>query len=183
MTTTDFIARHTEAGGTILRTSEENDRACIFLTPQGCGVHGDRPLVLPASTRWGAGSTAEGRERFGHMAPHPQTAGIYGTGATVADYLEQQGLAPFFDMSDRYEALYWRMLDVLERLDADELARRAERREAIDETEPGVAVSAWTDIDRTVAEFCQARGRTVPQDIDGLVAVHIEAVEAWLAAL
>lgn len=182
MTTTDFITRHTEAGGTVLRTSAENDRACIFLTPRGCGVHPDRPLVcrIYPLARW---VDAEGRESFGQMAPHPETAGIYGTGATVADFLDQQGIAPYFDMSDRYNAVYRRMVDVLESLEPEELDRRADRREAIDKTEPGVAASPWIDIDLTVTEFCKANARPVPADIEGAVAVHIEAIEAWIASL
>src|SRR5450759_4005289 len=71
MTTTDFIAQHTEAGGTILRSSDENDSACIFLTPKGCGVHPDRPVVcrIYPLARW---LDPEGRESFGHMTPHPE---------------------------------------------------------------------------------------------------------------
>ncbi len=36
----------------------------------------------------------DGDESFGHLTPHPQTAGIYGTRGTVDDYLTSQGLAP-----------------------------------------------------------------------------------------
>jgi uncharacterized protein len=182
MTTTDFIARHTEAGGTVLRTSEENDYACIFLNARGCGVHSDRPVVcrIYPLGRW---VDSEDRERFGRMEPHPETAGVYGTSTTVADFLDQQGVGPFFEMSERYEAVYQRMLEVLESLDPQEFERRTNRRDAVDEIEPGVAASPWLDIDRTVAEFCQANARPVPADIEGTVAVHIEAIEAWIASL
>ena len=37
----------------------------------------------------------DGHESFGHLTPHPKTEGIYGTGATVADYPDRQGAAPF----------------------------------------------------------------------------------------
>ena len=124
MTTTEFIALHTEAGGTMLRMRDENNRACIFLSEKGCGVHPDRPLAcrLYPLARW---VDSDGQESFGHLTPHPKTEGMYGTGATVGDYLDQQGAAPFFDVGDRYGAVYQRMVERLERLDADELLRRA----------------------------------------------------------
>src|SRR4030095_17242921 len=50
------------------------------------------------------------------MTPHPKTEGIYGAGATVGDYLDQQGAAPFFEMGDRYGAVYQRMVDQLKSL-------------------------------------------------------------------
>jgi hypothetical protein len=68
---------------------DENNRACIFLNQQGCGVHPDRPLAcrLYPLARW---VDADGTECFGHLTPHPKTEGIYGTSATVADYLDQR---------------------------------------------------------------------------------------------
>jgi Fe-S-cluster containining protein len=182
MTTTEFIEQHTEAGGTVLRMRDENDRACIFLNQQGCSVHPDRPLAcrLYPLARW---VDPEGNESFGHLTPHPNTEGIYGNSATVADYLDQQGVAPFFAMGDRYGAVYRRMVDVLENLDADELERRPNRRKDVEETVAGIAASPWIDIDKTVADFCKANGRPVPKDIENAVAIHIEAIESWVASL
>lgn len=182
ITTTQFIEQHTEAGGTVLRMEDENNRACIFLNQQGCGVHPDRPLAcrLYPLARW---VDADGKESFGQLTPHPKTEGIYGTCATVTDYLDQQCVVPFFDMGDRYGAIYQRMVDVLESLDADELDRRPNRRKDIEETVAGVAASPWIDIDKTVADLCKANARAIPKDIDGAVAVHIEAIESWVASL
>jgi Fe-S-cluster containining protein len=181
MTTTEFIERHTEAGGTVLRMQDENNRACIFLDQQGCSVHTDRPLAcrLYPLARW---IDADGHESFGHMTPHPKTEGIYGTSATLADYLDKQGVAPFFEMGDRYGAIYQRMLDVLESLDSDELEKRPDRRKDVEETASGIAASPWIDIDKTVTGFCKANRRPIPDDIDGVVAVHIEAIDAWIAS-
>jgi Fe-S-cluster containining protein len=182
MTTTEFIAQHTEAGGTVLRMNDENNRACIFLNQQGCSVHPDRPLacrLYPLARS----VDPEGHESFGHLIPHPETAGIYGTSATVADYLDQQGVAPFFAMGDRYGAVYQRMVDRLESLDPDELDRRPSRRNDVDETAPGLAASPWIDVDQTVADFCKTHRRPVPDDLEGTIAVHIEAIESWIASL
>jgi uncharacterized protein len=182
MTTTEFIAQHTEAGGTVLRMRDENNRACIFLNEQGCGVHPDRPLACRLYPLARSVDPA-GHESFGHLTPHPKTEGVYGAGATVGAYLEQQGAASFFEMGDRYGAVYQRMIDRLASLDADELQRRPSRRNDVDQTEPGFAASPWIDIDKTVSEFCDANRRPVPDDIEGTVAIHIEALETWVASV
>jgi Fe-S-cluster containining protein len=181
MTTTEFIARHTEAGGTMLRMHDENNSACIFLNQQGCSVHPDRPLAcrLYPLARW---VDPDRHESFGHLTPHPKTAGVYGTSATVGDYLDQQGIAPFFEMGDRYGAVYERMVSRLEGLESEEIDRRPSRRSDVDETEPGLAASPWIDVDKTVTEFCKANRRPIPDDIDGAVAIHIEALDSWIAS-
>ena len=180
LTTTEFTARHTEAGGTVLNTQE--DGACVFLGPRGCTVHPDRPLAcrLYPLARW---VDADGTESFGHLEPHPQTAGIYGTAGTVADFLESQGLAPYFTMADRYGELYERMGRVLERLAPDEHERRRERRAEMDEMDAGSVASSLMDVDATVAAYCEERGLPVPSDIDALVDLHVRAVGAWLDGL
>jgi len=181
MATTQYIERHTEAGGTVLRMRDENDRACIFLDDKGCSVHPDRPLacrLYPLARS----VDPDGNETFGHLAPHPNTKGVYGLGGTVGDYLDRQGAAPFFDMGDRYGAAYRRMVVRLECLDPDELLRRPARRNDVNETEPGLAASSWIDIDKTIAEFCNAHRRTIPDDVEGAVATHLEAIDLWVAS-
>jgi hypothetical protein len=183
LTTTEFIARHTEAGGTVLQNQGAAGAfACAFLTERGCGVHPDRPLVcrIYPLARW---VDPDGDESFGHLIPHPQTAGVYGTRGTVADYLDSQGLAPYFAMGDRYGAVYDRMVAVLERLDPDEGERRAERRAEVDEMDAGSLASAWMDVDAAVGAYCRSRSLPVPETVEGLVDRHIEAIEAWLTEL
>jgi uncharacterized protein len=184
MTTTEFIAQHTEAGGTLLRTNDSNRRACIFLTYRGCGVYSDRPFVCriyPLALY----RDTYGHERYSNMIPDPKTAGIYGTsgGGTVGDFLDQHETAPFFETSKRYGALYLRMLEALEKLDPEELDRHESRRDDVNKMATGSAASPWIDIDQTVADFCKAQGRVVPDDLEGTVAVHIEAIETWIASL
>ena len=117
------------------------------------------------------------------ISDHPNTKGVYGLRGSVADYLEQQGVAPFFDMGDRYGAAYRRMVERLECLGPDELQRRPGRRNDVDETEPGQAASSWIDIDRTIAEFCNANRRPIPVDIDEAVTIHLEAINSWITSL
>jgi len=125
----------------VLQTRE--DRSCVFLDERGCSVHPDRPLacrIYPLA-RW---VDPDGNESFGHLEPHPQTAGVYGDRGTVADYLEAQGLAPYFAMGDRYGVVYERMVDLLERMAPAESERRAERRAEIDEMDAGAVASSST---------------------------------------
>jgi len=171
LSTTEFIERKTEAGGTVLRSVAGGN--CIFLSAGGCSVHADRPLacrIYPLA-RW---VSAEGEESFGHLAPHPETAGIYGRAGTVRDYLDMQGVQPFFNVGDRYGELYARMLEVLEEIDPSELDQRQERRDAIDELPAGSRASSFMDIDATL-------GDAAPEDFDEAVNDHIRSVEKWLA--
>jgi|SRR5581483_5551737 len=174
ISTTEFIERYTEAGGTVLRSREEGN--CIFLGAHGCTVHPDRPLAcrLYPLARW---VSADGEESFGHLVPHPQTEGICGKSGTVEDYLDQQEAGPFFDMGDRYGALYEKMLALLEMLDPEELNRRQERRRAVDDLPSGSNASSWLDIDATLARGDDAR------DLEETVLHHLEAVEDWLKSL
>jgi uncharacterized protein len=180
LTTTEFFARHTEAGGTVLQTRD--DRSCVFLDERGCSVHPDRPLAcrLYPLARW---TDPDGNESFGHLEPHPETAGVYGDKGTVADYLAAQGLAPYFAMGDRYGALYERMVALLERLEPDESERRAERRAEVNEMEAGSMATSFFDVDATVGDYCRARNLAVPAEIDELIDFHIRAVNAWLDEL
>jgi uncharacterized protein len=174
ISTTQFIERHTEAGGTVLRPKENGD--CGFLSERGCSAHPDRPLAcrLYPLARW---VTPDGAESFGHLTPHPRTEGVYRSSGTVQDYLDQQQLAPFFEMSERYGKLYQRMVDILEKLDPAELDRRQERRAAVDELSAGTQASMWVDVDAAIKE---RKGLGADPSIEEAIARHIEEIETWL---
>jgi uncharacterized protein len=179
LSTTEFIERHTEAGGTVLRTKENGD--CGFLGERGCGVHPDRPLacrIYPLA-RW---VSSDGTESFGHLTPHTETEGVYGKSETVQDYLDHQQLAPFFEKSERYGKLYQRMVDALEKLDPDELDRRPDRRAAVDELPAGTLASIWVDIDATIADGNRS-SRDQYAGVDRAVDTHIEIIETWINSL
>jgi Fe-S-cluster containining protein len=177
ISTTQFIENHTEAGGTVLQTKENGD--CGFLGERGCGVHPDRPLacrIYPLA-RW---VSPDGEESFGLLTPHPNTEGVYGTSGTVQDYLDHQHLAPFFAMSERYGKLYQTMVDVLEKLDPEELDRRPERRAAIDELPAGTMASMWVDIDASIAG-ANTSGRSQHVSVEEAIDIHIQRIEAWIS--
>jgi len=96
----------------------------------------------------------------------------------VQDYLDHQQLAPFFEMSERYGKLYQKMVDMLEKLDPEELDRRSDRRAAIDELPAGTLASMWVDIDATNGVSFSSSDRS-GLGIDEAVARHIRAIEAW----
>jgi hypothetical protein len=101
----------------------------------------------------------------------------------VQQYLDRQGLAPYLAMADRYGDLYDRMLEILEYRDEAEAERRAELRAEFDELNTGTLSSPFLDVDATVRSHCARLGLPVPADVDALIELHIQAVEAWLASL
>jgi uncharacterized protein len=152
-----------------------------FSANAGVGCIPDRPLacrIYPLA-RW---VSPDGVESFGHLTPHPKTEGVYGKSGTVQDYLDQQRLVPFSEMSERYGKLYQRMVDMLEQLDPAELERRPERRAAVDELPAGTLASIWVDIDATIADANRSN-RDIHVSIEEAVDLHIGAIEAWLDAL
>jgi len=174
LTTTELLAACVEGGGVLLRVRP--DGGCVFLTERGCGVHPDRPLACRLYPL-GRNIDAQGRERFGHLPPHPQTAGVYGRDGTVGDYLSRQGVEPYFAVGARYAGLYQRMVAVLARL--AEGGVEAEAAAA-----PGMGpASPWLDVDATVAAYCRERDLAPPATLEEAVDLHIRAVDAWLEGL
>ena len=82
-------------------------------------------------------------------------------------------------MSERYGTLYQKMVDVLEKLDPEELDRRSDRRAAIDELPAGTLASMWVDIDATNGVSSLGSDDS-GLGIDEAMAGHIGAIEAWL---
>lgn len=176
-TTTEFLARYTERNGTALRRTEEG--ACVFLTPQGCGVHQDRPLVCrlyPLGRRVSAG----GEETFHELAPHPQTEGVYGVDGTVEDFLVRQGTQPFMEAVERYVDLTGRMAITIQ----SSINKSGELHDEMNNIIEGVnrqniMAQDWFDMDRVLARVCAARNIPVPSDLTGKMNLHIQAVEEW----
>lgn len=175
MSTTEFLARYTERSGTALRRTQTG--ACVFLTPQGCSVHSDRPLVCrlyPLGRRM----SADGEETFREVEPHPQTAGVYGENGTVQNFLDRQGVQPFIEAVDRYVELVGRMISAVHMAMNNNDIVRADVQNMIEDVSrrnDGV-VPDWFDMDRVLARFCTARHVSVPSDITEKMNLHIQAV-------
>lgn len=170
LSTTEFIAKHTQSGGTVLRTTEQGN--CGFLGPMGCTVHADRPLACRLYPL-GMQVSPEGEITFGSLHPHPQTEGVYGTDGTVANYLATQGTDPFLAANAAYEKLYEHMVSVLAKIDDSELAQRPERRAKINDMDTGTLASAWMDIDGIAG---QADGE-IELPLEEQVLAHIRRLE------
>ncbi len=174
--TTEFLARYTERSGTALRRGEAG--ACVFLTPQGCEVHQDRPLVCRLYPL-GRHVTGERGEEFHELHPHPETEGEYGTAGTVQTFLERQEADPFIEAADQYVELVGRLVTALRaRGEADAAAMRKIPHVFDESTADGIP--EWLDMDRTVARYCGDRLLSVPTDLREKMRVHIQAIEAGL---
>jgi Fe-S-cluster containining protein len=166
--TTDFAARYLE-DGVFLRRVERG--ACVFLGPEGCTVHPDRPLVCRLYPL-GRHVAPSGEVTYSHHEPHPETEGVYGREGTIAGFLDRQGVAPFTAAADRYLAILQRLFD------AWRVAPAAETPEAADGEERAAAL--LLDLDRAVSDYCSARGLPEPSDIDARMEVHLSAIAEWL---
>src|SRR5262245_42571997 len=78
--------------GTVLR--RKSDGSCVFLGPQGCEVHADRPLVCRLYPL-GRHLRSDGSEYFTIQKGHPLSEGEFTERGTIAHYLEAQGVEPY----------------------------------------------------------------------------------------
>ncbi len=178
MSTTEFLSRYTTSNGTTLKQTDQG--ACVFLTPQGCGVHPDRPLVCRLYPL-GRTVSADGVERFQEVTPHPQTEGEYGADGTVQDFLSKQGAHPFIDAVEHYVELISRMAPRMQASikNSDLHDDVKQLLEDIPQQESG-EVPSWLDMDQAVARYCEARQMPIPDDIESKMDVHLQAIEDWI---
>ncbi len=174
-----FIDRCTTNGGTVLASRE--DGTCVFLGRDGCTVHTDRPLVCRLYPL-GRLVPFQGTESFSCLEPEEGCRGNMNENGTIAQYLEEQGAAPFLHAADLYLDLLWRLLEVLKDRDMD-----PSQSHAVLDTVRSVAGSAsgghdlsWIDMDRAVEDYCRLKGMAVPDDIEEKMALHIKAVREWV---
>ncbi|MGE5385530.1 MAG: YkgJ family cysteine cluster protein [Betaproteobacteria bacterium] len=180
LSTTEFIARHTNGGGTVLGT--QADGTCTFLGPAGCTVHADRPLVCRLYPL-GRYVDFSGTETFAQIEQDEHCRGILREDGPIDDYLADQGAAAFMHAADRYLELLWKLLAIIQERDlasAETNAVVAAVR-SIAGGEAETPVVPWIDMDPVVAGYCDRQVIPVPGDIQAKMALHIEAVLAWAA--
>jgi Fe-S-cluster containining protein len=185
ISTRDFLSTFTTRNGTAL--AFRDDGGCVFVDERGCGVHGDRPLacrLYPLGRIVGA----NGAEYFVEVEPHPETAGVYGTDGTVADFVAAQGVDAYTRAADLYHGVLVRIAELLQKVDdaPDLLAGAAEAHAgstAQDADAGEYDFAAWLDVDTAVADHCRAQGIEVPRDLDAKIALHVEALSKWLDGL
>ena len=155
--TGEFRRRFTDGA----RLNQDDDGRCVFLGEQGCTVHADRPLVcrlFPLGRVVGE----DGAVAFSIPHYNPGARGSFGAGATVADFLEEQGAGPFIAAADAYFAWYCR-------------AHRADP-EGMSE----VAGGDLLDLDEQVASWCRARAIEEPRDLEARRRLHLEILSALI---
>jgi uncharacterized protein len=191
ITTTEFLALYTDNGGTTLGNGP--DGRCVFVTEGGgCDVHPRRPLVCRLYPL-GRATDGDGGERFAVFPKQDGCEAERGAAGTIEDFLGTQGVDPYFEWSRRYGALFHRMLGLLDRLgvEAKVEARQAggpveesgsSAPEAAGETDRS-PLSAWQDIDGSLAEYCAAKGIDAPEGIEAAIDLHLKAMEEWLDEL
>lgn len=176
LSTTELLAGYTERSGTALRRTKQG--ACVFLTPQGCGVHPDRPLVCRLYPL-GRHVTSERGEEFRELLPHPETEGEYGVAGTVQTFLDRQEADPFIEATDQYVELVGRLVTALHGRGKADAAVMQEVQHVVDES-TAKGTPEWLDMDRTVAKYCGDRRLPVPTDLRERMRVHIQAIDAGL---
>ena len=174
VSTTEFLAGHTENGGTTLRSGA--DGRCVFVTPSGCRVHSRRPLVCRLYPL-GRMTDEVGKERFALSPRESECQAEFSCDGTVASFLESQGVGPYLDWSRHYGELYRRMVGLLERLD---VVGKIDVASGDAPAEAEAPLSSWQDIDSSLAEYCAAKGLAVPSEIEKAIALHLRAMQEWL---
>jgi Fe-S-cluster containining protein len=166
-TTGAFRSRWTADGeGVVLRQTPEG--ACVFLGPEGCMVHPDRPLVCRLYPL-GRHVSPEGRVWFTDVDLEPPPGGEFGEARTIAAYLDSQGAGPFIAAADAY--FFW-FDAAMERLEA-----AATRSAGDGETGP---IEDLLDLDAVVAQHCRNQGLAEPGDIEARRELHLEILYARL---
>ncbi|MBI5550689.1 MAG: YkgJ family cysteine cluster protein [Desulfobacterales bacterium] len=180
LSTTDFIARHTTNGGTVLRFQE--DGTCGFLDAQGCSVHPDRPLVCRLYPL-GRHVHFLGVEHFNQMECESGCQGIFHENGTIERYLTEQGAGPFMHAADLYLDLLRRLLEALQdqELEPAQSENVLETVRTVTERPEGGHDLSWIDMDRALSDYCAQSGLPVPADIEAKMTLHIKAVRAWAA--
>lgn len=182
LTTTDFIARHTTEGGTVLKRVPEDDAACVFLRSDGCGVHPDRPLVCRIYPL-GIEVSPDGTLAFAQIEPHPASEGAYGADGTIAGYAAQQSVPEMRAAIAPYKRLYERMEEILGALDGASQDEVAALTDALLHMADGEAASPLIDADGMLADYCARHGLPMPWSVEETVALHVKAIDEMLDAI
>jgi Fe-S-cluster containining protein len=167
----EFRAASTRDGaGTMLRQTESG--ACVFLGPEGCTVHSDRPLVCRLYPL-GRHVSEDGTEQFSRLEGHPQSAGEITDRGTIREFLQAQKAEAFMAAADDYFRWF--------------CAARRWLDEGAPSEQPGPPEQEATlaadliDVDAAIARHCAARGIAEPSDIEDRRHLHLEILYRLIA--
>lgn len=162
-TTTDFRKVSTRDGGGTLLAQRENG-ACVFLGPEGCTVHTDRPEVCRLYPL-GRFRQTDGIEGFTRLERHPQSAGELGNSGTIADYLEVQGAGSFIKAADQYFSWLCEATRVL--------GSAPHQNQSGVSDEETVLTAELLDMDAAIRRHCEVTGIDEPTDIEDRKELHL----------
>jgi uncharacterized protein len=162
-TTTDFRKAWTRDGGGTMLAQRENG-ACVFLGPEGCTVHADRPEVCRLYPL-GRFREADDTEGFIRLERHPESAGEIGDSGTIADYLEAQGAGSFIKAADQYFSWLCEAARALGGAPDLNLSTVAGG-----ET---VLTAELLDMDAAIGHHCAIKGIAEPTDIEDRKELHL----------
>jgi Fe-S-cluster containining protein len=169
ISTTECRIRWTVEGqGAVLAQTESG--ACVFLGPEGCMIHANRPLVCRLYPL-GRHVASDGSERFSHLEPHPQSAGEYTLSGTIGEYLASQGAAPFMRAADDYYFWINRVKDLVS--DASPSSASPINRDGSDALQ-------YLDLDAAIADYCATHDLAEPDDMEERRLLHITILEDLL---
>ena len=162
LSTTAFRTRFTHnQGGVELLQAEDGD--CVFLGPDGCTVHPDRPLVCRLYPL-GRFVSFDRTEIFRPAEPHPESEGLYHDRGSIGGFLETQNVEPFIRAADDYMA--W-LAQAIERLSA------ATGRSPDSLVEPIGDDGALTDMDVAIDAHCARTSVQPPDDLEARRELHL----------
>jgi Fe-S-cluster containining protein len=181
ISTGETVARYTLRRGSLLRFLP--DGRCAALDAARCTVHPGRPLAcrlypLGLERVPGRGSDPN-LERFAQLEPAVGSLGVYGSAATITEFLDGQDVAPYLYAIGSYYPLVAKLsarvaaIVDFERVEPREFWRRAAR-EALAEAnyDPNVLIDAMFDPD---GFGC---GRSTPEHT---VTAHVAALAAMIS--
>jgi hypothetical protein len=139
-------------------------------------------LGLPALSLGRA--TTAGDEKFGLFPKQDERSGVAELDGRDDRVLPRvPGRRAYIEWSVRYGELYRRMLGLLDRLDIQgrvEMSEAGGPGESAQREPDGEPISAWQDIDKSLAEYCAAKGMAGPAGVDESIALHLRAIGEWL---
>jgi uncharacterized protein len=177
ISTTQCIAGYTAENGSYLKFDEEN--RCIFLGPEGCRVHADRPLVCRLYPL-GRHRNERGDEWFSEIEPEAGCQGEYDGGKTVVEnWLDNQEVPLYLQAADSYLKLLWEMMALLEQSGDDEVESEEPDCSGMEEKSM-FENGEWLDMDTAVSIFCQQKALPFPSGVEDKMRLHQEALQFWL---
>ena len=143
---------------------QREDGACVFLGPEGCTVHDDRPEVCRLYPL-GRFREADGTEGFVRLERHPESVGQLGNSGTIADYLEAQGAACFIKAADQYFSWLCEA--------AGTLGGAPDLNPPAVSDEETVLTAELLDMDAAIRRHCSVHGIDEPTDIEDRKELHL----------